>query len=81
MVPYLLIYLKEKNNKYMVEYHNKKIHFGSANSEDYLTYKDPVRRDKYLTKAKKMERWSTYIPNSLLSKLLVRQSFELEKKN
>ena len=33
---------------------NKKIHFGSANSEDYLNYKDPVRRDKYLTKAKKI---------------------------
>ena len=38
----------------MVEYDNKKIHFGSANSEDYLTHKDPVRRDKYLTKAKKI---------------------------
>ena len=38
----------------MVEYDNKKIHFGSANSEDYLTHKDPVRGDKYLTKAKKI---------------------------
>ena len=29
----------------MVEYDNKKIHFGSANSEDFITHKDPVRRD------------------------------------
>ena len=38
----------------MVEYDNKKIHFGSANSEDFITHKDPVRRDKYPTKAKKI---------------------------
>ena len=49
-----LDYSQRKNNKYMVEYDNKKIHFGSANSEDYLNHKGPVRRDKYLTKAKKI---------------------------
>ena len=49
-----LEYSKRKNYKYMVEYNNKKIHFGSANSEDFITHKDPVRRDKYLTKAKKI---------------------------
>ena len=38
----------------MVEYNSKKIHFGSVNTEDYLTHKDRVRRDKYLTKAKKI---------------------------
>ena len=38
----------------MVEYDNKKIHFGSTNTEHYLNHKDPVRRDKYLTKAKKI---------------------------
>ena len=38
----------------MVEYDNKKIQFGSTNTEDYLTHKDPDRRDKYLTKAKKI---------------------------
>ena len=47
-----LEYSKRKNYKYLIEYDNKKIHFGSANTEDYLTHKDPVRRDKYLTKAK-----------------------------
>ena len=45
---------QRKNNKYMVEYDNKKIHFGSANTEDYLNHKDPIRREKYLTKAKKI---------------------------
>ena len=38
----------------MIEYNDKKIHFGSTKTEDYLTHKDPVRRDKYLTKAKKI---------------------------
>ena len=49
-----LQYSKRKNYKYMIEYDNKKIHFGSAKTEDYLTHKDPVRREKYLTKAKKI---------------------------
>ena len=38
----------------MIEYNGKKIHFGSVNSEDFITHKDPDRRDKYLTKAKKI---------------------------
>ena len=52
-----LLYSKRKNYKYMIEYDNKKIHFGSVNTEDYITHithKDPVRRDKYLSKAKKI---------------------------
>ena len=49
-----LDYSKRKNYKYVIEYDGKKIHFGSANTEDYLTHKDPVRRDKCLTKAKKI---------------------------
>ena len=49
-----LQYSKRKNHKYLVEYDNKKIHFGSSNTEDYLTHKDPVRRDNYLSKAKKI---------------------------
>ena len=49
-----LDYSKRKNNKYMVEYNGKKIHFGSVNTEDFVIHKDPVRRDKYLTKAMKI---------------------------
>ena len=49
-----LDYSQRKNNKYMVEYDNKKIHVGSANTEDFITRKDPDRRDKYLSKAKKI---------------------------
>ena len=48
-----LQYSKRKNHKYVIEYDNKKIHFGSVNTEDYLTHKDRVRREKYLSKAKK----------------------------
>ena len=49
-----LDYSKRKNNKYMVEYNGKKIHFGSVNTEDFIIHKDPDRRDKYLTKAMKI---------------------------
>ena len=49
-----LQYSKRKNYKYMIEYEDKKIHFGSAKTEDYLTHKNPVRRDKYLSKAKRI---------------------------
>ena len=40
-----LQYSKRKNLKYMVEYNDKKIHFGSATTEDYLTHHDQVRRE------------------------------------
>ena len=49
-----LDYSKRKNNKYMVEYNGKKIHFGSVNTEDFIIHKDSNRRDKYLTKAMKI---------------------------
>ena len=50
----VLQYSKRKNYKYLIECNNKKIHFGSANTEDFITHHDPVRRDKYLSKAKKI---------------------------
>ena len=49
-----LDYSKRKNYKYVVEYNDKKIHFGSAKTEDYLTHHDQVRREKYLKKAKRI---------------------------
>ena len=49
-----LDYSKRKNNKYVVEYKGKKIHFGSTKYEDYLIHKDLDRREKYLAKAKKI---------------------------
>ena len=49
-----LQYFKRKNLKYMVEYNDKKIHFGSAKTEGYLTHHDQVRREKYLNKAKRI---------------------------
>ena len=49
-----LQYSKRKNSKYMVEYNNKKIHFGSAKTEDYVTHHDLVRREKYHAKAKRI---------------------------
>ena len=49
-----LDYSKRKNYKYVVEYNDKKIHFGSAKTEDYVTHHDLVRREKYLKKAKRI---------------------------
>ena len=49
-----LQYSKRKNYKYVIECDGKKIHFCSPNTEDYITHKDPVRREKYLSKAKKI---------------------------
>ena len=45
-----LDYSKRKNNKDMVEYNGKKIHFGSVN----IIHKDPDRREKYRIKAMKI---------------------------
>ena len=33
----------------------KKVHFGSTTYTDYLTHKDKERREKYLTRAKKIK--------------------------
>ena len=49
-----LDYSKRKNYKYVVEYNDKKIHFGSAKTEDFITHHDQVRREKYLKKAKRI---------------------------
>ena len=49
-----LDYSKRKNYKYVVEYNDKKIHFGSTKTEDYVTHHDQVRREKYLKKAKRI---------------------------
>ena len=50
-----LDYSKRKNYKYVVEYNDKKIHFGSAKTEDYINHHDHVQREKYLKKAKQIK--------------------------
>ena len=50
-----LDYSKRKNYKYVVEYNDKKIQFGSTKTEDYITHQDKDRRQKYLNKAKKIK--------------------------
>ena len=82
LAPHLLIILKEKITNTWLKYNGKKIHFGSVNTEDFIIHKDPDRRDKYLTKAMKIskQRWPTYSSVTILSKLLVCQTFELKKK-
>ena len=49
-----LDYSKRKNYKYVVENDDKKIHFGSAKTEDFITHYDQVRREKYLNKAERI---------------------------
>ena len=51
-----LDYSSRKNNKYMVTLPGgKKVHFGSPKYEDYTIHKDKERRDKYLSRAKKIK--------------------------
>ena len=50
-----LDYSKRKNYKYVVEYNDKKIHFGSAKTEDYINHQDKDQRQKYLNKVKKIK--------------------------
>ena len=49
-----LDYSKRKNCKYVVEYNDKKIHFGSAKTDDYINHHDHVQREKYLKRAKRI---------------------------
>ena len=49
-----LNYSRRKNYKYVVEYNDKKIHFGSINTDDYINHHDIKQREKYLNKVKKI---------------------------
>ena len=49
-------YSKRKNNKYFVTLPSgKKIHFGSSKYPDFLIHQDEERKDKYLSRAKKIK--------------------------
>ena len=51
-----LDYSKQKNNKYVVTLPGgKKLHFGSSQYPDFLIHKDDERKDRYLTRAKKIK--------------------------
>ena len=50
-----LDYSKRKKYKYVVEYNDKKIHFGSIKTDDYTNHHDHVQREKYLKKAKQIK--------------------------
>ena len=51
-----LDYSKRKNNKYVVKLPSgKNLHFGSPQYSDFLIHKDNERREKYLSRAKKIK--------------------------
>ena len=51
-----LDYSTRKNNKYMATLPSgKKIHFGSPKYEDFTIHKDKDRREKYLSRSKKIK--------------------------
>ena len=51
-----LDYSKRKNNKYVVKLSSgKNLHFGSPKYPDYLIHKDNERKEKYLSRAKKIK--------------------------
>ena len=51
-----LDYSKRKNNKYVVTLQNgKKVNFESSQYPDFLIHKDDERKEKYLSRAKKIK--------------------------
>ena len=51
-----LDYSTRKNNKYVATFSSgKKIHFGSSQYSDYLIHKDKKRKERYLSRAKKIK--------------------------
>ena len=51
-----LDYSKRKNNKYVVTLPSgKKLHFGSSKYPDFLIHQDEEKKEKYLTRAKKIK--------------------------
>ena len=50
-----LDYSNRKNYKYVVEYNDKKIHFGSPKTDDYINHHDYAQREKYLKKVKQIK--------------------------
>ena len=51
-----LNYSTRKINKYVVTLPNgKKLHFGSSQYPDYLIHQDEARKEKYLSRAKKIK--------------------------
>ena len=51
-----LDYSKRKNNKYVVTLPSgKNLHFGSSKYPDFLIHRDEEKKDKYLTRAKKIK--------------------------
>ena len=49
-------YSNRQNNKYVVEYEGKKIHFGSSKYEDYLIHKNKEKRRKISSKSKENQK-------------------------
>ena len=56
-----LDYSKRKNNKYVVEYKGKKIHFGSTKYEDYLIHKDHKEEKSIWQKRRKSQTKMVFI--------------------
>ena len=51
-----LDYSRRKNNKYVVKLPSgKNLHFGSSQYPDFLIHKDNERKEKYLSRAKKIK--------------------------
>ena len=51
-----LDYSKRKNNKYVVKLPSgKNLHFGSSQYPDFLIHRDNERKEKYLSRAKKIK--------------------------
>jgi len=55
-----IIYLSKspnKSKKFMVIVDGKKIHFGDSSYEDFTQHKDPQRKERYIARHIKREKW------------------------
>lgn len=46
-----------KDKKYMVRVGNRTIHFGQEGYSDYTKHKDPERKERYIKRHRKREKW------------------------
>lgn len=55
-----VVYLRKSNRagkKYMVTIDNRTIHFGASGMSDYTKHKDKERKERYIQRHKRNEKW------------------------
>ena len=64
------------HKKFMALFHNnnkiiKTTHFGARGYSDFTLHKDPIRKQRYLTRHKKRENWNNFFSAGSLSRWIL----------